>query len=72
VSYYKLQDIFVQPYLQILVAVLSHSLKNQDEAKKMGADSFYDTCDKETLKKLKGYFEIIINTVSVELDCPST
>jgi len=48
--------------------VLSHSLKKQEEAKKMGADYFYDTSDRETLKKLKGYFDIIINTVSVELD----
>jgi len=50
------------------VTVLSHSLKKQEEAKKMGADYFYDTSDRETLKKLKGYFDIIINTVSVELD----
>jgi len=34
----------------------------------MGADNFYDTSDRETLKKLRGYFDIIINTVSVELD----
>jgi uncharacterized zinc-type alcohol dehydrogenase-like protein len=50
------------------VMVLSHSLKKQEEAKKMGADNFYDTSDRETLKKLRGYFDIIINTVSVELD----
>src|SRR2546426_412573 len=48
--------------------VLSHSLKKQEEAKKMGANNFYDTSDRETLKKLRGYFDIIINTVSVELD----
>ena len=50
------------------VTVLSHSLKKQEEAKKMGADNFYDISDPETLKKLRGYFDIIINTVSVELD----
>ena len=50
------------------VTVLSHSLKKQEEAKKMGADNFYDTSDRETLKKLRGYFDIIINTVSVEFD----
>ena len=50
------------------VTVLSHSLKKQEEAKKMGADYFYDTSDREALKKLRGYFDIIINTVSVELD----
>jgi uncharacterized zinc-type alcohol dehydrogenase-like protein len=48
--------------------VLSHSLKKQEEAKKMGADNFYDVSDRETLKKLRGYFDIIISTVSVELD----
>jgi uncharacterized zinc-type alcohol dehydrogenase-like protein len=48
--------------------VLSHSLKKQEEAKKMGADNFCDTSDRENLKKLRGYFDIIINTVSVELD----
>ena len=50
------------------VTVLSHSLKKQEEAKKMGAENFYDTSDRETLKKLGGYFDIIINTVSIELD----
>ena len=50
------------------VTVLSHSLKKQEEAKKMGADNFYDVSDRETLKKLRGYFDIIINTVSIELD----
>ena len=50
------------------VTALSHSLKKQEEAKKMGADNFYDTSDRETLKKLRCYFDIIINTVSVELD----
>jgi alcohol dehydrogenase (NADP+) len=54
--------------LGVEVTVLSHSLKKQEEAKKMGADNFYDTSDRETLKKLRGYFDIIINTVSVELD----
>ena len=50
------------------VTVLSHSPRKQEEAKKMGADYFYDTSDRETLKKLRWYFDIIINTVSVELD----
>jgi Zinc-binding dehydrogenase len=50
------------------VTVLSQSLKKQEEAKKMGADNFYATSDRENLKKLRGYFDIIINTVSVELD----
>ena len=50
------------------VTVLSHSLKKQEEAKKMGADNFYATSDPNTFKKLRGYFNLIINTVSVESD----
>ncbi len=51
------------------VSVLSHSLKKQDEAKRMGADNFYATAsDLESFKKLKGYFDLIINTLSVEID----
>jgi uncharacterized zinc-type alcohol dehydrogenase-like protein len=50
------------------VTVLSHSPKKQEEAKKLGADNFYATSDPVTFKKLRGYFELIINTVSVELD----
>jgi len=50
------------------VTVLSHSIQKQEEAKKMGADSFYAASDPNTFKKLRGYFDIIINTVSVELD----
>ena len=51
------------------VTVLSHSLRKQEEGKRMGADDFYATSDPNTFKKLKGYFDLIINTVSVELDC---
>ncbi|MGA9171081.1 MAG: NAD(P)-dependent alcohol dehydrogenase [Nitrososphaeraceae archaeon] len=50
------------------VTVLSHSLEKQEEAKRMGADYFYDTSNREALKKLRGYFDMIINTVSVEFD----
>jgi uncharacterized zinc-type alcohol dehydrogenase-like protein len=50
------------------VTVLSHSLKKQMEARGLGADHFYDTSDPLTFKKLRGYFDLIINTVSVELD----
>ena len=50
------------------VTVLSHSPKKDEEAKKMGADFFYATSDSSTFKKLKGYFDLMINTVSVELD----
>jgi uncharacterized zinc-type alcohol dehydrogenase-like protein len=50
------------------VTVLSHSLKKEEDAKKMGANNFYATSDPMTFDKLKGYFDLIVNTVSVELD----
>jgi uncharacterized zinc-type alcohol dehydrogenase-like protein len=50
------------------ITVLSHSLKKQEEAKRMGADNFYDTADTTTFKKLRGYFDLLINTVSVDID----
>jgi uncharacterized zinc-type alcohol dehydrogenase-like protein len=50
------------------VTVLSHSLKKQADGKKLGADYFYATSDPQTFEKLKGYFDLIINTVSAELD----
>jgi len=50
------------------VTVLSHSLKKQEDGKKLGADHFYTTSDPTTFEKLKGYFDLIINTVSADLD----
>jgi len=50
------------------VSVLSHSLKKQEDGKKLGADYFYATSDPTTFEKLKGYFDLIINTVSADLD----
>ena len=50
------------------VSVLSHSLKKQEDGMRMGADNFYATSDPETFKKLKGYFDLLINTLSVEID----
>jgi uncharacterized zinc-type alcohol dehydrogenase-like protein len=50
------------------VTVLSHSLKKQEDAKKMGADNFYATSDSKTFEKLEGYFDIMINTVASELN----
>lgn len=49
------------------VSVLSHSLNKQEEAKKMGADKFYTT-NSATFNDLEGYFDLIINTLSVEID----
>jgi uncharacterized zinc-type alcohol dehydrogenase-like protein len=50
------------------VTVLSHSLKKLEDGMKMGADHFYATSDPATFDKLHGYFDIIINTVSAEMD----
>ena len=50
------------------VTVLSHSLKKQEDGKKLGANYFYATSDPATFEKLKGYFDLIINTVSAEID----
>lgn len=36
------------------VSVLSHSLKKQEDAKKMGADNFYSTSDPKLLRNLRG------------------
>jgi len=50
------------------VTVLSHSLKKQADGKRLGAAHFYATSDPETFTKLKGTFDLIINTVSAEMD----
>ncbi len=50
------------------VTVLSHSLKKQEDAKRFGANHFYATSNPETFKKLQKYFDVIINTVSVEMN----
>jgi alcohol dehydrogenase (NADP+) len=48
--------------------VLSHSLRKQADAKRLGADHFYATSDPATFANLKNYFDLIINTVSAEID----
>jgi alcohol dehydrogenase (NADP+) len=53
------------------VTVLSHSLNKQEDGRRMGADHFFATSDSRTFEKLKGSFDMIINTVSVELDMNS-
>lgn len=53
------------------VTVLSHSLNKQEDGRRMGADHFFATSDPRTFEKLKGSFDMIINTVSVELDVNS-
>ena len=50
------------------VTVLSQSLKKQADGKRLGADHFYATSDPETFTKLKGHFDLIVNTVSAPLN----
>jgi uncharacterized zinc-type alcohol dehydrogenase-like protein len=50
------------------VTVLSHSLKKQDDAKRLGADRYYATSDPETFVTLRGSFDLIVNTVSAPMD----
>ncbi len=50
------------------VSVLSQSLKKSDDAKRLGADHLYSTSDVTTFHKLKGAFDLIINTVSSPID----
>lgn len=48
--------------------VLSHSESKRQDALNLGADYFYATSEPESFKKLQGYFDLIINTVSAEID----
>ena len=50
------------------VTVLSQSLRKEADGKRLGADHFYATSDPETFKKLQRNFDLIINTVSGDMD----
>jgi uncharacterized zinc-type alcohol dehydrogenase-like protein len=50
------------------VTVLSHSLGKAADGKRMGADHFYATSDPATFTRLEGTFDLLINTVSAEMD----
>ncbi len=50
------------------VTVLSHSNKKREDALKMGAHHFVATNDKENFKKYASNFDLIINTVSAEIN----
>lgn len=50
------------------VTVLSQSRSKEADAKRLGADCFYATSEPETFTKLQKYFDLIINTVSAEID----
>ncbi|TNC22025.1 NAD(P)-dependent alcohol dehydrogenase [Mumia zhuanghuii] len=48
------------------VTVLSHTLSKKDDGLRFGADH-YETGDRDTLRRLRGSFDLIINTVSADL-----
>lgn len=50
------------------VTILSQSMKKEADGKRLGATHFYATSDATTFEKLANSFDLIINTVSVELD----
>ncbi|TRM60967.1 chaperonin 10-like protein [Schizophyllum amplum] len=50
------------------VTVLSQSLSKKELGLKLGADKYFATSDAETFTALKGYFDLIINTVSANLN----
>jgi uncharacterized zinc-type alcohol dehydrogenase-like protein len=50
------------------VTVLSQSLKKMEDALRLGAEGYYATSDPSTFEVLGGYFDLIINTVSADID----
>ena len=50
------------------VTVLSQSLSKQADGKRLGADHFYATSDPHTFTKLTASFDLIICTVSADID----
>ena len=50
------------------VTVLSQTLGKKEDGLGLGADHYYATNDRETFKARRGEFDLILNTVSVNLD----
>lgn len=50
------------------VTVLSQSLKKMEDGLRLGASKYYATSDPETFRKLRGSFDLILNTVSANLN----
>src|SRR6202007_3259062 len=50
------------------VTVLSQSLKKMEEGLRLGASHYYATADPDTFRNLRGSFDLILNTVSVNLN----
>ncbi len=53
---------------QELKLQLNHSLEKYEDSKKIGANNFYVISDPKIFDNLQEYFDLIINTVSVNLD----
>ena len=50
------------------VTVLSQSLRKRDDGLRLGADAYFATSDPETSTQLGSRFDLIINTVSAQVD----
>ncbi|MEB4208899.1 NAD(P)-dependent alcohol dehydrogenase [Mycobacterium sp. 94-17] len=50
------------------VTVLSQSLKKMEDGLRLGATHYYATAERETFKKLRNGFDLILNTVSANLN----
>jgi alcohol dehydrogenase (NADP+) len=50
------------------VTVLSQSLKKMEDGLRLGAKHYYATSDRDTFKNLRNGFDLILNTVSANLD----
>jgi uncharacterized zinc-type alcohol dehydrogenase-like protein len=50
------------------VTVLSQSLRKQEDGLRLGADHYYATSDPATFEQLAGSFDLILNTVSANLE----
>jgi uncharacterized zinc-type alcohol dehydrogenase-like protein len=50
------------------VTVLSQTLSKEEDGHRLGAAHYYATSDRQTFKDLRGSFDLILNTVSANLD----
>ncbi len=50
------------------VTVLSRTLAKERDGRRFGADAYYATQDASVLDELAGRFDLVLNTVSVNLD----
>ena len=50
------------------VTVLSQSLKKMEDGLRLGASNYYATATRDTFRKLRGSFDLILNTVSANLN----